>query len=117
MTFGLELLNYIKLQRKTIKFRKYTDINVLAINEIMQPYLTDIDFDMKSANELVTYYEITANDIVNKLYPTIEKVITFKETNPWYNSSIIALRRARRRTEKVWRNSNSESARHEYVLA
>jgi hypothetical protein len=117
ITFTLELLNTNKSQRKTINFRKYADINATVVNETISPYLVGADLDFMSATELVTFYEKTASEVVNKLCPLIEKVIIVKDNMPWFDSSILALRRIRRQAEKLWRNTRTENSRYEYVQA
>ena len=70
-----------------------------------------------SAEGLTLHYNRSLREVGDRHFPLITKQILVKPDSPWYDHTIASLRRQRRRVERQWRRSKTDSSRSEYVAA
>lgn len=103
---------------KIIKFRNYKNKN-LNLNILKHEITTSLSSSNLNSGiaDLVTYYNSTLSSLHDIHFPLIEKTIMVKESSPWFDSSIAALRKDRRKAERRWRRKGTELSRLQYVNA
>ena len=69
------------------------------------------------ASDLVGYYNDFFRSLVDRHCPERTKTLIVRDDFPWYDSSIAALRRERRRAERIWRRLRTDESRFQYVIA
>ncbi|KXJ10383.1 putative RNA-directed DNA polymerase from transposon BS [Exaiptasia diaphana] len=74
-------------------------------------------FTEKELNNRVSSYNSICSDILDKHAPIIKKTIVVRQRVPWFNDSIKAAKRERRKHERVWRATGLESDRLAFTRA
>lgn len=103
--------------RKSIAFRSYRNVNTEGISSDIEHTLNNIDASRLTAESLTTHYNEFFQSLEEEYFPLITKEILVKIDAPWYDHTIAALRRQRRRAERRWRRLRSDPSRREYVVA
>ena len=113
LTFTLEIAKP-KAVKKAITFRSYRNINQDSIsNEIKSCF--EVNVPDPTAENLTQHYNRSLISLNEKHFPLITKHILVKLDSPWYDHTVASLRRQRRKAERKWRQSRTESSRLEYV--
>ena len=85
--------------RKSVTNRKLQNID-------QQQFITDLRLQdlnlMQQLDELVNAFEDQIQKALDKHAPERTKVITIRNTNPWFTSKVKDKKRAVRRREKIW---------------
>ena len=113
ITFTYDLPIKKRAEPHTIKFRNYKKINLENLKNEVNLQFSSFISDL-NPNDLVTNFNNTLSSIHDKHFPIIEKTIQLDESNPWFDSSVAALRKERRKAERVWRRSGTETSRKNY---
>eukprot|EP00795_Rhopilema_esculentum_P016057 gene16057-7404_t len=101
-----------ELEVKDIVFRKLKSINADAFkNDIEVSELCSRDFT--DLDELVTCYNATLTELIDKHAPEPRKRITVRPKQPWFSNNLAKLKRERRKLERKWIKSKTELD-HEY---
>ena len=116
VTFGLRMARP-KAIKKPITFRNYRNVNQSTISNDIELRLALTDRLDPSAEGLTQHYNRSFRAIEEQHFPLITKHILVKADSPWYNPTIAALRRQRRRAERKWRRLGTDSSRLEYMTA
>ena len=102
---------------KSIVFHRYHNLNCDdLIHEIQQNLRVDVATS-QTGDQLVAYYNGFFHNLCNTFCPVTSKVIIVREDGPWFNHTIVTLRKQRRRAERKWRRLRTDSSRSDYVLA
>ena len=92
----------VKYRKKKVQYRKLKAINLdsferdLKNSDLFHCNSEDVDI-------LTNLYDTTLKDLLNKHAPEITKLVSDRQTVPWYSNSIGDLRRKRRRLERRWK--------------
>ena len=91
---------------KTVKYRSLRSLNVEMFEEDLRKskLVTEPADDIDS---LVSQYNSTLAELLDKHAPIQVRTITKKQKNPWYTSDIHTQRKIRRRLTRKWRKSKS----------
>lgn len=103
--------------KKTITFRKYPAVTDEHSLESVGHALNDVDSSLMSAVQLVDLHNSFFRSLFNDQCPEVSKDIVVRDDSPWFDASLVDLRRRRRRAERVWRGAKTESARRQYMAA
>jgi len=103
-----------KVETHYTSYRNFKTIDVDEFkSDILQSVLCDFE-ETSSLDELVGTYNQTLTSLMDKHSPVIKKKMNFKPT-PWIDEELKDLRRRRRRAERKYHKSKSQSCRLEYV--
>ena len=116
LTYDLELPS-LSSQKKTIQFRNYRDINIYVIKSRVEALMSPAGFEEMCADELTVLFNEMFKEFLNEFCPLVEKTILIKDDSPWFDNSIIELRKIRRRAERVWRSQRTDESKENYVTA
>ena len=100
--------------KKVVKFCKLRSIDIDSFYEDLR----DSDLLQKSyshLNTLVEQYDHTLLSILEKHAPEIQRQITVRPSAPWYTQEVADEKHIRRRLERKWRKSKTQSDRERYV--
>ena len=108
-------LNLTKPQptKKHISYRKYGSLDHDSFsNDISQSELiTNPSNDLQT---LIDQYNSTLKSILEKHAPLKTRCITIRPANPWYSPEIADAKRLRKKLERRWRKTRSESDRNQF---
>lgn len=116
ISFGVNVPKPLSYTKK-ITFRKYCNFNQETISRDIELSLNTIDIASSTVDQLVHTYNAFFRFIQDRDCPEIDKEIRIKDDAPWYDSSVVGLRKRRRRAERLWRRHRTESSRLDYVAA
>jgi hypothetical protein len=101
--------------RDTITFRKLKTIDKISfardLEQAASKLLSEATTDV---NHLVTIYDTTFKAILDKYAPLITKPISCRKKVPWFDAVAIDLKRHKRKLERKWRNSKTETDKSLY---
>ena len=103
-----------RFEKKVVKFCKLRSIDIDSFYEDLR----DSDLLQKSyshLNTLVEQYDHTLLSILEKHAPEIQRQITVRPSAPWYTQEVADEKHIRRRLERKWRKSKTQSDRERYV--
>ena len=100
---------------KTIKFRNYRNIDQTRIETEIYLSLNEIDVSALSADHMVEMHRDFFLSTSAYHFPEVVKNIVVRDDFPWYDSSVVSLRRRRRQAERRWRRLRTHPARLEYM--
>ncbi|WAR04637.1 LOW QUALITY PROTEIN: hypothetical protein MAR_020006, partial [Mya arenaria] len=94
-----------KREHKIVSFRAFRDISIddLVTDITNSQTLQSIE---GTTEELVERYNTGLQELLDKHAPLQTKVITIRPNTPWYNDSLRAAKRNRRKAERKMRKSN-----------
>ncbi|WAR20367.1 hypothetical protein MAR_002205, partial [Mya arenaria] len=94
-----------KREHKIVSFRAFHDISIddLVTDITNSQTLQSIE---GTTEELVERYNTGLQELLDKHAPLQTKVITIRPNTPWYNDSLRAAKRNRRKAERKMRKSN-----------
>ena len=96
-----------ELEVKDIVFRKLKSINADAFkNDIEVSELCSRDFT--DLDELVSCYNATLTELIDKHAPEQRERITVRPKQPWFSNNLAKLERERRKLERMWIKSKTE---------
>jgi hypothetical protein len=108
--------------RKTVQFRKMNEIDYdMMIKDINESDL--INRPPEDLSQLVSLYNTTLTNIMEKYAPLQTREIVLRPHSPWFNQEIKAAKRTRRKLERKWRKSKLAidlemlRERHKHVTA
>ena len=100
ITFGVGLQK-AKPLKKTITFRKVTDIDITELQKDI--HSSDLVTNPKSnVIELVNQYNETLKTVLDKHAPEKVKCVTIHPNTPWFNPDIVEAKQKRRSAERKW---------------
>ena len=102
---------------KTIKFQNYRNIDQASISQEIEHSLNAVDVSALSADHLVEMHRDFFLSISALHFPEVVKNIIIRDDAPWYDSSIVSLRKVRRQAERRWRRLRTPSARLDFISA
>ena len=111
-TLSFQRPDDVKKVRATRNFR---EIDQESMNKDLA---TNFDLHLSESttiDELVSQYNDTIKDALDKFAPISERTRSSRVRQPWYTSDIHKARRKRRRLEKQWRKSKSEVHHELYI--
>ena len=103
--------------RKTITFRKYPAVIGEQSFESIRTTLNEVDSSLMSAEQMGGLHNSFFRSLFNDQCPEVSKDIVVRDDSPWFDASVMHLRRQRRRAECWWHRVRTESARRQYVAA
>ena len=106
-----------KATKKSITFRSYRNVDQDKIATDIMSSLAEVDLPSRTAECLVLHYNESLRQLEERHFPLITKEILVKANSPWYDHTIVILRRQRRKAERKWRRCRTESAWLEYRAA
>ena len=109
----LTKLKSCQVQRKSVTYRKFKDINLERFKEDIQrsSVLSNVN---GSANELMDRYLSGIKILLEVHAPLIQRTITPRQNAPWYTEEIRNSKRKRRSLERKWRHSKSDVDKVQY---
>ena len=115
LTFTLEVAR-LRATKKSITFRSYKTVNQDLISSEIESCLVEAELPNLTAKHLTQHYNRSLTSLEEKHFPLITKDILVKPDSPWYDHTVAQLRRQRRKAERCWRRSRTESSRLDYVI-
>ncbi|HBK70682.1 MAG TPA: hypothetical protein DDZ39_03320, partial [Flavobacteriaceae bacterium] len=118
--FEVKMKNEKYVERKTIRFRNISSINMDAFCKDMNQLLSD---EMKSVHEvsdLVNTYNLILTSILEKHAPLKTRSINLKHgevSRYWFNSEVKKLRCVRRKCERTWRRLKTLESKEMFIIA
>ena len=101
------------LPKKTILFRKIRSIDINDFrDDIVSSGLPSADGELEY---LVSFYNKTLSNILDKHAPLKTKTVTIHPTAKWMNDEVRAAKSAKRKAERKWRKTNLEVHRQIYI--
>ena len=113
LTFTLEI-SRPRAVKKAITFRSYRGMNPDLISSEIESCFDAVIPD-PTAENLTQHYNRSLISLNEKHFPLITKQILVKPDSPWYDHTVASLRRQRRKAERKWRQSRTDSSRSEYA--
>ena len=102
------LLPKPSLIKKTIQYRKIKNVNISELkNDIRSSNL--LSNTHHNINEFSECFNTTLSRLLEAHAPLITKTITTRPCVPWYSDEIKAIKRRRRKAEKLWRGTKKDS--------
>lgn len=102
---------------KTISFRRYSMPDEGHYLGRINDALNNIDSSNLSAEQLVDIHNDFFSSFFSEHCPVVTKDISVRDDSPWYDASVVYLRRCRRKAERKWRRTRTASARRRYIAA
>ena len=111
----LTKLKSYQVQRKSVSYRKFKDINLERFKEGIQRSSVFNNVN-GSVNELMDrYLHVSVIEILLEVHaPLIQRRITPRQNAPWYSEEIRNSKRKRRSLERKWRHSKSDVDKVQY---
>ena len=109
----LTKLKSCQVQRKSVTYRKFKDINLERFKEDIQRSSV-LGNANGSANELMDRYLSGIKILLEVHAPLIQRTITPRQNAPWYTEEIRNSKRKRRSLERKWRHSKSDVDKVQY---
>ncbi len=91
------------LQKERIQYRQLNKIDFNEFNKDLENALQTSD--ALQPNGKVIHYNSSWSSILNQHAPLKSKEIVVREMVPWMNDDILAVKRERRKRERVWQSS------------
>ena len=114
--FSLEVMRPHAV-KKSSTFRSYRNIDNNSIVNDIEHILNILDVSSLNAEDCTIWYNNFFNSLEKKFCPLINKEILVKADAPWYDHTVVLLRRQRRRAERRWRRLRSDTFRSDYTAA
>ena len=102
---------------KEVRFRNYRNVDKIAIVRDVGTELRAINTAGFSSSEMERCYNQVMHQTENLYCPEINKTIPVRDGSPWFDASVAALRRERRKAERRWRRLRTLESRETYVVA
>ena len=106
-----------KAMKKSITFRSYRNIDQDNVANDIMSVLARVDPASSTAEHLALHYNESLKSLEERCFPLIAKEILVKPNSPWYDHTIVLLRRQRRKSERKWRRCRTEPNWLEYKAA
>ena len=87
---------------------RYGKIDHERLTSLLKDRLAELPLD-EDPNALVESYETITSSVLDEVCPLVTKTRTVKPKLPWYNQTIHEERRIRRRVERRWKKTRTES--------
>ena len=101
---------------KEISYRKFKSIDFDSLrSDLEKSELCTRDFS--NLCELTSSYNSTLLSLLDKHAPPLKKTVISRQRVPWFNGDIKGAIRTRRRTERKWRNTNSQQDLRAFKVA
>jgi hypothetical protein len=101
--------------RESVTFRKVKNIDkTLLEKDLRQAAEELLNSETDDINWLVSTYDNRFRSILDKHAPQITKLITHRKKVPWFDSEALDLKRTKRRLERKWRCSKTETDKNRY---
>ncbi|XP_062613811.1 uncharacterized protein LOC134275554 [Saccostrea cucullata] len=94
-----------KPERKTVSFRKLSEINIDEFKKDISSSVSQQNMDMQ-IDELVTTYNTSLKCILDSHAPVQTKEIIIRPKTPWYHANLKAAKQARRKAERKMRDTD-----------
>jgi hypothetical protein len=91
-------------QKKEVQYRKVKAIDHTAFLQDLQESSL-VKSPAPDLETLLAQYNSTLSDLLDKHAPFKSKLLTLRPYSPWYNDTIRAAQRSRRKAERRWRKS------------
>ncbi len=111
----LTLLCKPDLAKETRSFRNFKKIDQTSFNEDLTQSFALILTSPGDVDELVSQYNNSVTKCLDKHAPVTERTCNARKRQPWYNDDIHVARRQRRKYEKRWRKTKSETDHNLYI--
>lgn len=110
-------LNTVKPSDTKVKssYRKLKSIHIPSLKKDLAQSKLCLD-PPDDLDSLVTCYNETLSSALDKHAPLITKSIVIRPSNPWFNNSILKMKRLRRKAERKWRRLKSTSSLSNYNM-
>lgn len=115
-TFNVSNKVLLNDYKKLITFRNTRNINFEAFKSDLSTSLYSCDTTSLNFSEMLTYYNSSCSNILDKYAPICTKQITQLPTAPWFDSEYKNARRIRRRAEKCWRRSKDRIDHENFLV-
>ena len=96
------------LAMKQVSYRKLKIIDISEFKSDLQESSLCRDAP-QDLNELVANYNSVCSGVMDKHAPIVKKTIVTQSRVPWFNDTIKAAKRERRKYERIWRTTGLES--------
>lgn len=116
VTFDLAMAKPATYTKK-ITFRSYRNIDQESIAQSIRHNLSSISASLQTANSLVASYNNFFLSVRDRFCPLRTKTIKIRDNAPWFDHTVVSLRKQRRRAEGKWRRLRTVPSRLEYVSA
>ena len=103
------ILNISKppISRKSVSYRKYRAIELADFASDNESTITFHSEEMP-LDDLVRYYNDSIRVAVDKHAPVQTKVVTLRPNTQWYSQELHAVKKDKRKAERVWRRTKLE---------
>ena len=103
------------LPKRTVEYRclKHIDLSVFRDDLQNSTLITSPALDLE---DLLTQYDTTLRQLMDKHAPLKTKTVTIRPVTPWYNNEIDKEKKKRRHLEKVWRKSKLTVHRESFKM-
>lgn len=95
--------------------RNFREIDQESMNKDLATNFDLYQSESEAIDKLISHYHDTINGALDKFAPISKRTQNSRIRQPWYNSDIHQARRERRRLEKRWRKSRSETHHELYI--
>lgn len=103
---------------KSKKFvRSWNRMDKNEFIKLLKNNICNRDFDFRSADEAVDFFDRELLTIINKVAPLHEVVSRFVSAAPWFDSECSVCKRYCRRTEKMFRSNKTQINKNLYIDA
>ena len=92
----------------TTTSHEYGKMDHERLTSLLKDRLAELPLD-EDPNALVESYETITSSVLDEVCPLVTKTRTVKPKLPWYNQTIHEERRIRRRLERRWKKTRTES--------
>ena len=99
--------------KTTVNHRSLSNIDFAAFNDDITSSLLFSD-DCEDLSTQVTRYDEVLRSILDAHAPSRQRTIIVRPKAPWYTSEIVTQKKLRRKFERLWRRTKSQSHRREY---
>ena len=115
MLFDLSLRKPV-LAVKQVSYRKLKTIDISELKSDLREssLCRDVPQDL---NKLMASYNSVCSGVMDKHAPIVKKTIVTRPRVPWFNDTIKAAKRERRKYERIWRTTGLESDRLAFTKA
>ena len=104
-----------QLELKTITYRKIDKIDNNKFREDLSSVLPSVS-DANTTGNAIQKYNTHLNKLVDKHAPKKTAEIRIVKSSPWFDEEYAKLRKERRKAEKKYKRSKSESDKKAYIL-
>ncbi len=96
------------LSVKTVTYRKIKDIDLAAFNFDLSSICDEL-LDINDINVLATQYNRLLGECLDKHAPVLSKTCVVRPKVPWYSDTLKEMKQTRRKLERKYRNTDSDS--------